>query len=738
MPHYIPPRYLPVLKALPALFASICALLATSGCGDRSSGSGPHISVQLVADQDSVAPGSAFTLGVKFVPEPGWHIYWKNPGDSGLPPRFEWQAGPEVNIKQPLWPYPERIALGPLVNYGYGDVLIPFPATLSASAKPGSAAPITLSVKWLVCKDECLPGEAVLERPLPVSKQAGEPSKYSGLFADTFASIPAPLSRVSIAVEEQEQSIKVAVIPIGERFLPPEITFFPEDPRIIANAAPQQIERSGNILSITLKRDPLQKNPITRIRGVLYSPQGWSERGVPKAVSIDTRADDQASGDAGLPPAHPNSTTSAPAEGQPGFVYALLLAFLGGALLNLMPCVFPVLSIKILSFVEHSKEEPRTVRLHGIAFCAGVLVSFWALAGLLLALRAGGQQLGWGFQLQSPTFVVLMAITFFILGLLFLGDLSLGQRIQGAAGSAKVGANLRGSFLNGVLATAVATPCTGPFMGSAIAATLTLPALLSLLIFSSLGLGMSAPYLLLSFQPRLLRLLPRPGAWMAAFKELMAFPLFASAVWLVRVFARQMGMDPSGLNPLMDVLWGLLIAAFAFWAAAKAQGAARRESRIGLHLLAAFCLAWSALTALPNRAEIDASRNRACSTDGSAAPAPDEHGLLWEPYSAARVAELVAGGRTVYIDFTAEWCITCQVNEARVFGSDEVRQLLRAKNVALVKADWTSTNPAITEGLQRFGRNGVPLNVIVARDREPEILPNVLSPGIVIEALKRF
>lgn len=723
-------------RRLISLAAALILPLLFSGCKDRSVGEGPHIKVQLVSDHDSVSPGAAFTLGVKFMPEPGWHVYWRNPGDSGLPPEFLWKVTSGVSVKQPLWPSPERIEVGPLVNYGYGSVLIPFPASLSASVKPGDSVALALQTKWLVCKDECLPGEAMLEFAMPVTAGAGEPSKSSGLFSDTFANLPAPLTRVSVAVEEQENEVTIALIPLENRFLPQTVHFFPEDRRIIANAAPQKVERGPNSLSITLRRDPFNTEPISRIRGVLYSPQGWSEKGTPKAVSIDTKADEQAAG-SGEQPGDSAAVTDVPPGDQVGFMAAMLLAFLGGVLLNLMPCVFPVLSIKILGFVEQSKEDPRTIRLHGMSFCAGVLVSFWVLAGLLLSLQAGGQQLGWGFQLQSPTFVVLMILVFLLLGLMFLSDFALGARIQALAGSAKLSNNFTGSFMNGVLATAVATPCTGPFMGSAIAATLTLPAFLSLLVFTSLGLGMSAPYLLLSFRPSLLRFLPRPGAWMETFKELMAFPLFASVLWLVRVFARQMGMDASGLTPLMDVLWGALAVGFGFWILLRASHARRQEWRIALNLGAAFFLIYGVIRALPTRPEIESSRIKACSADGAAEPEPDEHGLLWEAYSEARVNELVSSGRTVYIDFTAEWCITCQVNEARVFGSTDVRQMLMAKNVALVKGDWTSSNPVITQALKRYGRNGVPLNVILAKGRKPEILPNVLTPGIVIEALKR-
>ena len=719
------------LFQLPSLLI-LMVLLPFVGCKDHSLGEGSHISIQLVADQESVAPGSTFTLGVKFMPDPGWHLYWKNPGDSGLPPRFEWHTPTGVTIKPNLWPYPERITIGPLVNYGYGEVLLPFPATLSASALAHGALPFEVHVKWLVCKDECLPGEATLTLSIPISERAGEPSRYTGIFSDTYAAVPAPLSRVSIAVEEQQDQLVVALIPLEPRFFPQSMTFFPEDPRIIVNAATQTIKREGAALTIALKRDPNRRGPVERIRGVIYSPQGWSQKGTPKAVSIDTRAEE-------LPNGTSKPLITVPYKNAPtettGFWSALLLALLGGMLLNLMPCVFPVLSIKILGFIEHAKDDAKTIRLHGISFCLGVLVSFWVLAGLLLSLRAGGEQLGWGFQLQSPTFIVAMIFVFLGLALTFLSDIVLGHYIQSLAGGTRLSNSATGAFFNGVLATAVATPCTGPFMGSALAATLTLPPVLSLLVFTSLGLGMSLPYLALSFNPKLLKFLPRPGAWMELFKEFMAFPLFATVLWLVRVFARQMGMDPYGLGVLMDVLWGTLLAGFGFWLFIGASALRSKIIRRTLTAVTLLCFALGVMIAVPTRAEIDASRVRACDINGESTPQPDRHGLIWEPYSERRVSELVASGRPVYLDFTAEWCITCQVNEARVFGSEEVRALIRKKNVALIKGDWTSSNPVITEALRGFGRNGVPLNVILLGDQKPIILPNLLTPGAVLEAL---
>ena len=718
------------------LTSFLILLLATLsvGCGDKNSASGPHVTVSLIADQDSVSPGSTFSLGIAFTLDPEWHIYWKNPGDSGLPPRFTWTHSQDVSVEAPLWPYPKRITTGPLVNYGYGSVTIPFPAKVASSVKSSSIT-IHANLQWLVCKDECLPGEGTVTISLPVTKTSGAPSQYARAFENAFGNVPTPLDRVSIAIEEQQDQIVLALIPLDKRALPNSATFFPEDARIISNSAPQISSRDGDTLRLSLRRDPSRRESITRLRGVLFADQGWSAQGLPKAVHIDTNPHEAISGST-------SNISGSDADSSPeslGLITALIFAWIGGVLLNLMPCVFPVLSIKILSFVQHAGESPRATRIHGSLFSLGVVLSFVALAAIMLALRAGGEQLGWGFQLQSPTFVVSMIFVFLTLGLLFLTEVSVGNNIQNFLGRLNLPTSYIGSFGSGVLATAVATPCTAPFMGSALAATLSLPAFDSILIFISLGLGMSAPYAALSWSPALMRFLPRPGAWMATCKELMAFPLFASVVWLSRVFARQMGMEPPGLTILIDLLWGILAASFGFWLLSLGRrGRSQLQARA---LSAAALLTWcyGVYIAIPTSSEVDESRARACYAGDAVLPFTDSYGLLWEPYSEDRIARLMAQGRPIYIDFTAEWCITCQVNERVVFSSEEVRQLITQKNVTLVKADWTSKNPTITAALRRYGRNGVPLNVIIGGPAtEPIVLPNILTSGIVAEALKKL
>lgn len=683
-------------------------------------------------------------MGVLLSPEPGWHVYWKNPGDSGLPPKFSWKHSGLLTLEAPLWPAPSKIEVGSLVNYGHDETLISFPAKVSPTAKDGQLE-VTVKATWLVCKDECLPGSATMTLPLSVSgSESPEPSTHVDTFAKYISLSPSPLERVALAIEEREDHVILSVLPLDQQKLPREALFFPEDQGIISNSAPQLSKLEGGSLQLTLTRDSNRTAPVERIRGVLFSAQGWSASGLPKAVSIDTES--HASDSVKTSSAHPSTLPALPIESSPAttnYAVTLLMALLGGFILNLMPCVFPVLSIKILGFIHCSKECSKTVKRHGIAFSIGVLASFLALAALLLSLRAGGAQLGWGFQLQSPGFVLLMIGVFFILGLTFLVELNFGSTIQTLACKGKLSPSLSGSFFSGVLATAVATPCTAPFMGSALAATITLPTPLSLLVFLFLGIGMSIPYLILSFQPRLLCYLPKPGEWMVTFKQLMAFPMFATAIWLMKVFGRQVGVPNGTMIILMNVLWGLLLAALAIWLLTRSQYAKNRLGQIlgkvvALALLAtAGWLAYPTSQALQNAKSF--SRSLTTAVSGKNAVDVDQFGVEWEQFSSHRLQELLDQKRAVFLDFTAEWCITCKVNERVVFGSAEVRELLRSKNVALLKGDWTSMDGEITKALEKFGRNGVPLNVIYkggALSGEPVILPNILTAGIVINELK--
>jgi thiol:disulfide interchange protein len=405
----------------------------------------------------------------------------------------------------------------------------------------------------------------------------------------------------------------------------------------------------------------------------------------------------------------------------PTLLFALALAFAGGVILNLMPCVFPVVSLKVLAFVQSAGDDPRRVRRHGLTFAAGVLVAFWALAALLLVLRAAGEEIGWGFQLQSPGFVAAMAFLLFGLALSLAGVVEIGTSLTRVGGTGSAG--YRSSFMNGMLATVVATPCTAPFMGAALGYAMTQSAGAAMLVFTALGAGMAAPYVALSTFPSLLRVLPRPGLWMVRFRQLTAFPLFATVAWLAWVFGHQTGIDG-----VLRLLLGLTLLALGLWIWGQwvTLSAAERTKWIARTAGAGFIAGGLALAATSAPA-------------ATAAPSSPAEGIAWESYSEARVAEHRAAGRPVFIDFTAAWCLTCKVNERIAFSSNEVQQLVKARNIAMLKADWTSKDPAITRALAAFGRNGVPLYVLYEADpaAQPRLLPEILSPGVLLNAFSK-
>jgi len=412
-----------------------------------------------------------------------------------------------------------------------------------------------------------------------------------------------------------------------------------------------------------------------------------------------------------------------PSANSVGLPLALGLALLGGLILNLMPCVFPILSIKILSFVQRAGEDRRHILRHGFVFAAGVLVSFWVLAGLLIALRAGGRQLGWGYQLQSPSFIILISVVLFLLSLSLLGVFEIGGNLIGVGGG-KSGSGYGGSFFTGILATIVATPCTAPFMGSALAYALTQTAVVSLLVFTALGLGMAAPYLILSASPKLLRFLPRPGAWMETFRQFMAFPLLATLIWLTWVLGLQIGVDG-----LVRFLFGLLIFGMAAWVFGRWNQPIRSFGvRVVARLVTVGLLGAGLYVASLGTGMVA----------GAVVPSveTDPESISWIEFNPDRLREEVDSGRSVFLDFTAAWCLTCKANEMIAFRSVEVSDAFRDRGILAMKADWTTRNPEITEALARFGRTGVPLYVFFAGDgAEPVILPQIINPAIVLEAI---
>jgi thiol:disulfide interchange protein DsbD len=655
----------------------------------------------LVSETEWIEPGKPITVGLRLEMESGWHTYWKNPGDAGLPPKVNWRL-PEGFVAGAIeFPAPLRIATPPLMGYGYEDeVLLPMVLETPASLPAGTDVVLAGRADWIECKEVCIPGRAEVGLTLPVRVEPAPASKEAPSFAETRRRQPGAPEGWQIEASSAAGKILLAFQPPGGGRVR-DAYFFATDAKIVDHPAPQVLHPGAVRHRLDVVRASNRTEPLGRIEGVL-----WVEG---SAVRVDVPVTELGA----LPPP---PTPPAPTTGLPT---ALAFAFLGGLILNLMPCVLPVLSLKVLGFVKHAGHEPRKARVHALVFAGGVLVSFWVLAGLLLLLRALGQQVGWGFQLQSPAFVIFLVFLFFLLALNLFGVFEVGASLTGAGNVVSDKFGLAHSFWNGALATLVATPCTAPFMGSALGYGLSQPAAVSLLIFTALGLGMASPYVALSFSPKLLRFLPRPGAWMEGFKQLMGFFLMATVVALLWLFGQQAGVDGIAL-----LLGALLVAGLGAWIYGR-PSVTRRGRALRLSTAALLVMAGLAMGFGPARPSAGA-RIPAAAADGR-----------WEPWSEARVAELRAKGTPVFVDFTAAWCLTCQVNERVALETRPVVERFEREGIALLKADWTMRDDKITEALAAHGRQGVPLYVLYGRDAgdEPRLLPEILTPGIVLKAL---
>ncbi len=669
-----------------------------------------HVEAELVADRAAAAPGKPTLVGLKLRMEPHWHTYWKNPGDSGLPTRIEWILPAGWKAGEIRWPFPQPLPVGPLMNYGFEDeVVLLAELTPPANAQPGTA-PIKAKAEWLVCKDICIPEKGELDFTLPVaaSDAVANPRWQAHIErARNMWPVDPPGWKFEAAVQGQILSVRLTP-PEGAQ-VPAKVAFFPEREGVIEPAAPQKLTREAGALRIDMKLAEPPAAGLASLKGVAVSESGWSGSNGRKAISVSAAV--------GSSLAAAGATSGAPVGGST--LAALAFALMGGLLLNLMPCVFPVLGIKVLGFVEHAHGDARAMRLQGVIFLIGVLASFVALAAIMLALRAGGAQLGWGFQLQSPVVVTLLAALFFVLALNLSGVFEWGAFAQSITSSLTARGRYADAALSGVLASVVATPCTAPFMGAAVGFTLTQDAPSALAVFAVLGLGMALPVLALSFFPALLRKLPRPGAWMETFKQALAFPLYATVAWLAWVLGAQSGNDA-----VLALLAGLVLIAMAAWMYGRwEQSPALWRSVVALMLAAAgVAVAWPGPPA-PAAAQTVARAGE----------------LPWQEWSPEKVASLTASGQPVFVDFTAAWCVTCQVNKRIALHNAGVVKEFAARDVAPLRADWTRQDPRITRTLSALGRNAVPVYALyVPGESSPRLLPEVLTPGLVLEELARL
>jgi len=665
-----------------------------------------HLSVQLVSSDARVVAGTTTVVGLRLEHEPEWHTYWINPGDSGLGTKLSWRLPQGVTAAEIDWPAPRRIDVGPLTNFGYdGEMVLPVRITLPAELAIGSSVPLQVKASWLVCKEECIPGEAVLTLQLPIAGSATRDGRWEALFAAAQAAKPEVVTWAA-HWSDAGDDVDVLIQDHGGITDFSTLEVFPQAGTLIAHGR-GVVERlaDGRLRIRTPKSDSF--TPASAGMAFLLATGSGAQRRV-MALEVQARAAVATTTTGPL-------TAPAPAS-QPTIPLAILFALLGGVLLNLMPCVLPVLSLKALTLAEHS-HDPGQSRRHGLLYCAGTLVCFVGLAALLLALRSAGQALGWGFQLQTPWVVAGLAMLMTVMGLSLSGMFELGSSWMGVGQQLTEGGNGRGAFFSGMLAAVVASPCTAPFMGPALGFAIVQPAPVALGVFAALGIGLSLPIVALSFAPALGRWLPRPGAWMQRFKQLMAYPLYVTAVWLLWVLGRQSGTDGMAL-----VMLGILALVFGLWLWGSSSG--RLPLRAGA--LLALIGAAASMVALERLPVTSDSR----STAGAA--------RAWQPWSSDALQELRAEGKPVLVNMTAAWCITCLANERVALSSDSVRTELRELNIVYLKGDWTQRDASITDYLSQFGRNGVPLYVLYPSGQgAPEVLPQVLTPSIVAAALRR-
>ncbi len=656
-----------------------------------------------------VAAGKTVWVGLQLQHQNEWHTYWKNSGDSGQPTALNWILPPGVTAGAIAWPLPKKIPIGNLANYGYdGTVLLSVPLTITADFKPaGTPAnlPIRLQASWLVCKQECVPQDGEFALNLPTQ---GSYALHAADFSAAFAAIPQALQgNSSITIQSHDLHISVTGLPASLHGK--TLDLYPETPEVIETAAHERQSWQNAHWTAVVPIAAQHLNSPADMTLVLAA-QSEGQR-----IGFVTQA--KVSGEwpiALAPGVTPAERAPAVETGAAlGFWVALLGAFLGGMVLNLMPCVFPVLAIKVLGFAR-AAGDARGLRRGGLAYSAGVLFSFVALAALMLGLRSAGEQLGWGFQLQSPLVVAALATLFTVIGLNLAGLFEFGQWAPVRLASVQLNHPLLNDFLSGVLAVLVASPCTAPFMGASLGLALSLPTVQALAIFAVLGVGMALPYLLASWAPtRVSAWLPRSGGWMITFRQAMSFPMFATVVWLVWVIGQQSGID--GAAALLMLLLGL---AGVLWT-------------LGLttpkrHWIAALSIAiFAALTGAIGKNVLQPE------TPGAAAPG----GTLWQAWAPGKTEQLLASGSPVFVDFTAAWCVTCQYNKKTSLSNPQVLEAFAAKKVVLLRADWTRRDPAITQALAQLGRTGVPVYVLATPGRAPLVFSEILSSSALLQAV---
>lgn len=664
-----------------------------------------HVEAELVAGVDAITPGVPFQVALRLVHDEHWHTYWINDGDSGLPTKIRWELPEGFSAGPIIWPFPERIPMPPLVSFGYEGEAWLFTEITPPATLDGAEIILRANVSWLMCKEVCIPGRAALVLTLPVGASEQPPASA---FMAARASVPATETGWKFRVESDDAAIRLFATPPAGAPALSGVDLFVIDKDVVASSGDVTLASTADGYLITAPRETTVNPLPERFRAVLVAEPTMAADPGRAAIEID------------LPFGGPGEAVTAIPRAAPverSLALVSLFAFMGGLILNLMPCVFPVISLKILGFVKQAGEDPKAVWHHGLLFAGGVLASFWLLAGVLIALRAGGAGIGWGFQLQSPAVLVSLCLLFFTLGLNLFGVFEFGLSLTSAGGGAAQKQGWAGSFFSGCLATVIATPCTAPFMGVALGYALTQPPYVAMVVFTALALGMAFPYLLLSRYPALLKKLPKPGAWMETMKQIMGFLIMATVVWLFWVLSALVA--PVSLTWL---LFAFLLAGMGAWVLGKWDTLVRdtpvrwRARVAGLALLALALVA-----GLTNIATAESSGSSATSE--------------WNTFTPEAVELELAAGRPVFIDFTAKWCLTCQVNKLTVLRTADIMNEFRTRGVSLFVADWTDENEMIARELAKHDRQSVPLYLLRDGD-QTTVLPELLTKKIVLDALR--
>lgn len=695
------------LLFLGVILAGLIDLSATNGYRDP-------VRAELISEVKSIQEGTPFTVALRLKMEHNWHTYWKNPGDTGLPTKLAWTLPPGFKAGAVQWVVPEIFKLGGLINYGYKkEVLHLVAITPPEDLSPGSRILLSANASWLMCEEVCIPASAALNLVLPVGKEGPDwNERVRAAFEETRSRLPQSSNFWQIESLLKEDRVTLVIRSSNNQPRPPgDLYFFSEDRQVDPNA--QQLLRQFEDRSeLTLSRAPFAEWGGS-LPGILYSAQGWFADDSGKGLLVNpltvSRTADPIAG------ALKSRVQGADYSSRQTLPVILLFALCGGFILNLMPCVFPVLSLKALSFIDRAGESPRMGILHGLSYTLGILLSFWGLALLLNLLRAGGEELGWGFQLQSPHFVFALTVLLFTFALNLSGLFEIGSSLTSIGGALSRWRGPQGSLCAGILATVVSTPCAAPFLGTALGAALTLDLGESFIVFTFIGLGLALPYLLLSLFPGLITLLPASGPWMESFKQFLAFPLYATVGYLLWVLAAQVDGEF-----LLNIFLAIVLVAVAAWIYGRwaPVGGSIRRRRVIQVMTAAIAL-YGIYLGWP--------------------PAGGGDSLQWEVWSPERVEELQDEGVPVYVDFTARWCATCQTNKKVVFSSPEVLQAFAKKNVIALRADWTNHDPRIARVLVSYGRSAIPFNLLYLPGKpDPIIFPVILTPGSVLRELDRI